>query len=63
MKEFEKQWKIQQEINCWGESGHDKKVAKVIWKAALRWAEDLFVQLNSFEVEETINKELRNGVV
>ena len=29
------------------------------WKAALEWAENLFVQLNSFEVEETINKELR----
>ena len=29
------------------------------WRAALEWAENLFVQLNSFEVEETINKELR----
>ena len=38
---------------------HCEELRKQGWRAALEWAENLFVQLNSFEVEETINKELR----
>ena len=59
MEQFEKQWKVQQEINCWGESGHDKNVAKVIWKAALKWAKAMHDVSNeprfSLRIKEELN--------
>ena len=63
MKEFERYLNTEKENSIltrrelWSESQIEE--AERIWKAALGWAENLFVQLNSFEVEETINKELR----
>jgi hypothetical protein len=36
---------------------------RVAWKAALEWAENQFVGKSAFEVEEAINKELRDSAV
>lgn len=36
-----------------------KSLYKYIWRDALEWAENQFVGKSAFEVEEAINKELR----
>jgi len=61
MKQFEKWWKkfIPFELHRGDDRNKVKKEYEKAWRAALEWTKNLFVQLNSFEVEETINKELR----
>lgn len=59
MTEFRKQYQNEPiDFHLWSQD----KIAEFWWKKALEWAENLFVQFNSFEVEETINKEFRNGL-
>ncbi len=63
MKEFEKWRKARPDLHMAVFAGN----ARDGWKAALDWAENLFVGLpmggclSRFEIEELINKELRNG--
>lgn len=55
MEEFEKWWEKAHKLHCWGKNGHDKRVAFIVWKAALEW-----VCNNEFDID-AILYELRKG--
>ena len=66
MKEFEKifhrriERTIKLSISMNNPGGMSKKeIAKLAWEEALEWAENQFVGNSAFEVEEAINRELR----